>query len=147
MASQRNDFFLIPDIVGAWRGHNVSPFHSNLYSAHRSPCFVGFRALFNLFMTAHVQPTSTRNCHSPNWRQRLGNGHLSMSPRISSLPLGIGSNDRGPPIKWSSEPLCICLYPGLNLGPLYSKASVLSTRPQWPSCYYGLPLALWWRVG
>ena len=34
-------------------------------------------------------------------------------------------------LKWSFEPLCICLYPGLNLGPLYYKGGVLPTRPQW----------------
>ena len=31
--------------------------------------------------------------------------------------------------KWSSEPLCICLYLGLNPRPLSS--SVLPARPQW----------------
>ena len=33
--------------------------------------------------------------------------------------------------KWSSEPLCICLYLGLSPRPLCSKAGVLPTRPQW----------------
>ena len=33
--------------------------------------------------------------------------------------------------KWSYEPLCFCLYLGLNPHPLCSWASVLTTRPQW----------------
>ena len=33
--------------------------------------------------------------------------------------------------KWSSKPLCIGLYLGLNPRPLCSKASVIPTRPQY----------------
>ena len=33
--------------------------------------------------------------------------------------------------KWPSEPLCICLYLGLNPHPLCSQASVLPTGPKW----------------
>ena len=46
-------------------------FRSNLYSAHISPSFVGFRALFHHFMTVHVHSTSTRTCHSPNFEMRI----------------------------------------------------------------------------
>ena len=34
-------------------------------------------------------------------------------------------------VKWSSEPLCISLYLGLNPHPLSSKTSVLPARQQW----------------
>ena len=41
-----------------------------------------------------------------------------------SLPLEIGTNDKGPPFKWSFEPLCICLYLSLNPPPLFSSWAV-----------------------
>ena len=71
-------------------------------------------------LTAQVQSQIASNWHSPNWKIEVHHDHLSTSLRFFSLPLGIGPNDRGPPFKWSSEPLCICLYLGLNPRPLSS---------------------------
>ena len=112
------------------------PFHSNLYAAHISPCFVGFRALFTLFMTPHVQSTSSRNCHSPNWRQELGDDHLSTSPRIFSLPLGIGPNDRGPSFEVVIQATMYLPVPGFEPGSTAYKVSVLPTELQWQNSLF-----------
>ena len=77
--------------------------------------------LFKLCLTrptAQGQPNSSVTDITLTDRQRLKDDHLSTSSRFFNLPLGIGWSDRGLPFKWSSKPLCICLYLGLNQGPL-----------------------------
>ena len=70
--------------------------------------------------TVQVQSNSQITDIPLTERQRLKDDYLSTSLRFFNLPLGIGPNDRGSPFKWSSEPLCVCLYLGLNPRPLCS---------------------------
>ena len=63
-------------------------------------------------------------------RQRLRDNHLSVSLKFFNLSPGVGPNERTSIFSGHMSHY-ICLYLGLNPGPVFSKVSILPTRLRW----------------